>query len=242
MTRKNKGNCNSPLLMPFACCACCRARLTHSPLGKFLLRAGSLAVLGDKGTDAEQWLEKEPWAELPVDSEDWHKRTWATVLDVWLRLIRRNPYADLDVALERISRLRDAQPDFEKNHLAGQEPAHAKAVALELIGLYHLAKAAETLVHYATDNVVDGKYQIHQSLDRHFGQVLAVCEHARMIDLELLGRLLAASAVQMTEERELTHTRRSPSRANSRKGADVYAGPNGVCTGSNGRLGSLIPR
>ena len=173
--------------------------------GKFLLRAGSLAVLGDKGADAEQWLEKEPWAELPVDSENWHKRTWATVLDVWLRLIRKR-YTDLGAVLKRISHLRDDQSDFEKNHLAEQEPAHAKAVALELIGLYHLAKAAEVLVRYMTDDVADGKHQIRQSLDTHFGQVLAVCEHARMIDLELLGRLLAASAMQMTEERGLTHT------------------------------------
>ncbi len=176
--------------------------------GKFLLRAGSLAVLGDKGTDAEQWLEKEPWAELPVDSENWHKRTWATVLDVWLRLIRKR-YTDLGAVLKQISRLRDDQSDFEKKYLIEQEPAHAKAVALELIGLYHLAKAAEILVRYMTDDVVDGKHQIRQSLDTHFGQVLAVCGHARMIDLELLGRLLAASAMQMTEEKGLTHTHRS---------------------------------
>ena len=150
--------------------------------GKFLLRAGILAVLGDKEADAVRWLDKEPWDELPIDSEDWHKRTWATVLDVWLRLIRKR-YTDLGAVLKRISRLRDDQSDFEKNHLAGQEPAHAKAVALELIGLYHLAKAAEVLVRYMTDDVVDGKHQIRQSLDTHFGQVLAVCEHARMIDL-----------------------------------------------------------
>ncbi len=176
--------------------------------GKFLLRAGSLAVLGDKGTDAEQWLEKEPWAELPVDSENWHKRTWATVLDVWLRLIRKR-YTDLGAVLKQISRLRNDQSDFEKKYLVEQEPAHAKAIALELIGLYHLAKAAEILVRYMTDDVVDGKHQIRQSLDTHFGQVLAVCGHARMIDMELLGRLLAASAMQMTEEKGLTHTHRS---------------------------------
>ena len=194
-----------------AFCLLCALPRPVDPLaaGKFLLRAGSLAVLGDKGTDAEQWLEKEPWAELPVDSEDWHKRTWATVLDVWLRLIRRDQYADLDIALERISLLRSAQSDFEKKYLVGQESAHAKAVALELIGLYHLAKAAEILVRYMSDGGVDGKHQIHQSLDTHFGQVLAVCGHARMIDLELLGRLLAASAIQMTEEKGLTHTHRS---------------------------------
>ncbi len=163
--------------------------------GKFLLRAGILAVLGDKEADAVLWLEKEPWDELPVDSEDWHKRTWATVLDVWLRLIRKDRYTDLDVVLKRISRLRDAQSGFEKKYLVGQETAHAKVVALELIGLYHLAKAAEILVHYA----IDGNYQIRRELNTHFRRVLAVCEHARMIDLEILGRLLAASASQMAE-------------------------------------------
>ena len=168
--------------------------------GKFLLRAGILAVLGDKEADAVLWLEKEPWDELPVDSEDWHKRTWATVLDVWLRLIRKDRYTDLDVVLKRTSRLRDAQSGFEKKYLVGQETAHAKVVALELIGLYHLVKAAEILVHYVTDDVVDGNHQIHQDLDKHFDQVLAVCEHARMIDLEVLGRLLAASASQMAEK------------------------------------------
>ena len=163
--------------------------------GKFLLRAGILAVLGDKEADAVLWLEKEPWDELPVDSEDWHKRTWATVLDVWLRLIRKDRYTDLDVVLKRTSRLRDAQSGFERKYLVGQETAHAKVVALELIGLYHLAKAAEILVHYA----IDGNYQIRRELNTHFRQVLAVCEHARMIDLEILGRLLAASASQMAE-------------------------------------------
>ena len=50
--------------------------------------------------------------------------------------------------------------------------------------------------------------RLTQSLDTHFGQVLAVCEHVRMIDLEVLGRLLAASAVQIAQKRELARTRR----------------------------------
>ena len=185
-----------------AFCLLCALPRPADPLdaGKFLLRAGSLAILGDKGTDAELWLEKEPWAELPVDSEDWHKRTWATVLDVWLRLIRKDRSTDLDVVLGLISRLRNAQPDVEKKYLVELESAYTKALALELIGLYHLAKAAEILVHYATDDVMDGNYQIREVLDTHFRQVLAVCEHARIIDLEVLGRLLAASNSQIAEK------------------------------------------
>lgn len=180
--------------------------------GMFLLKAGSLAVLGDKGSDAARWMKEDPWPDLPIDSEDWRRRTWATVLDVWLRLIRKDGWSDRDEVLERISRLRDAQADFEKDHLEAMEPIHAKATALELIGLYHLAKAAEIFAHYMTDGVVDRGYQIRRLLDPHFDRVLAVCEQAQMINLEPLSRLLAASASQMAENSIWTITRAVNSR------------------------------
>ncbi len=180
--------------------------------GKFLLRAGTLAVLGDRGFDAARWLMEQPWPDLPVDSEDWSKRTWATVLDIWLRLIRKNGWSDRDAVLERISYLRAAQSDFEKDYLEGLEPAYAKATALELIGLYHLAKAAEIFAHYMTDGVVEGNYQIHQLLDTHFDRVMAVCEHAQMVDLEPMSRLLAACASQMADNSIWTVTRAVNSR------------------------------
>lgn len=180
--------------------------------GKFLLRAGTLAVLGDMGFDAARWLREQPWSELPVDSEDWSKRTWATVLDIWLRLIRKNGWSDRDAILERISSLRDAQSDFEKDYLEGLEPAYAKATALELIGLYHLAKAAEIFAYYMTDGVVEGNYQIHQLLDTHFDRVMAACEHAQMVDLEPMSRLLAACASQMADNSIWTVTRAVNSR------------------------------
>lgn len=180
--------------------------------GMFLLRAAVLAVLGDKGPDAARWLREEPWSELPLASSDWGERTWATTLDVWLRLIRKDGWADRDAVLERIAGLRDSQASFEKTYLDGQEPARAKATALELIGLYHLAKAAEVFAHYMTDGVVDGKYQIHQLFDMHFDRVLAVCKQAQMVDLEPLSRLLSASASQMAENSIWTVTRAVNSR------------------------------
>ena len=180
--------------------------------GMFLLRAGTLAVLGDKGSDAARWLREESWPELPLESEDWSKRTWATILDIWLRLIRKNGWSDRDAVLERISRLRDSQLSFEKDYLEGQEPAHAKAMALELIGLYHLAKAAEVFAYYMTDGVVDGKYQIHKLLETHFDRVLAVCKQAQMVELEPLTLLLSASASQMADNSIWTVTRAVNSR------------------------------
>ena len=178
----------------------------------FLLRAGALGVLGDKGADAVRYLSDEAWPPLPLDAGDWRARTWATILDVWLRLIRKRGWSDRDAVLEGIVQLRESQAGFERDYLEGQDPETAKAAALELIGLYHLAKAAEVFALYMTDGVVDGKYQIHQLLDMHFDRVLAVCEHARLFDLEPLSRLLAACAAQMAENSIWTVTRAVNSR------------------------------
>lgn len=180
--------------------------------GLFLLKTCSLAVLGDKSPDAARWMREEVWPELPIDSTDWAQRTWGTVIDIWLRLIRKDGWSDRDAVLERIKQLRDSQAEFEKTYLYDQSSEFAKAAALELIGLYHLAKAAEIFAHYITDGVVDGKYQIHQLLDIHFDRALAVCKHVQMIELEPLSRLLAATAAQMADNSIWTVTRAVNSR------------------------------
>lgn len=178
----------------------------------FLLRACALAVLGDKSSDAARWLREEEWAKLPLDSEDWSIRTWATIVDIWLRLIRKRGWGDRDMVLECISSLRDSQASFERNYLEAQDTLHAKSSALELIGLYHLAKAAEVFAYYMTDGVVDGNHQIHQLLDAQFDRVIAVCQQAQMLELEPLARLLAACASQMAENSIWTVTRAVNSR------------------------------
>lgn len=180
--------------------------------GMFSLRAAALAVLGDKGVDAARWLREDEWPALPVDSRDWRERTWATVLDVWLRLIRKKGWEDRDLVLERIAGLRDDQAIFEKTYLDGMEIANAKASALELIGLYHLSKAAEIFAYYMTDGAVEGNHQIHELLDMHFDRAVSVSGRARMVDLDPLSRLLAATASQMAENSVWTVTRAVNSR------------------------------
>lgn len=178
----------------------------------FLLRAGALAVLGDMGADAARWLREHCWPSLPLDSAAWGERTWATILDIWLRLIRKNGWSDRDEVLSRIIQLRQAQSSFEREYLDSLEAVHAKASALELIGLYHLAKAAEVFAIYMTDGVVDGNYQIQQLLDTHFDRIMAVCQHAQMVNLEPLSRLLAAASAQMASNSIWTVTRAVNSR------------------------------
>ena len=177
-----------------------------------LLRASALAVLGEMGADAGRLLRESPWAELPIDSEDWSQRTWATVIDIWLCLIRKRGWADRDTVLERIEALRQSQEQFETNYLGHQDPAYAKSSALELIGLYHLTKAAEIFATYMTDGVVEGNYQIHQLLDTQFDRVFAVCGHARILEMDPLSRLLAACSSKMAENSIWTVTRAVNSR------------------------------
>ncbi|MFP4165143.1 MAG: DEAD/DEAH box helicase [Chitinispirillaceae bacterium] len=172
-----------------------------------LLRISSLAVLGDRGTDASRLLKQLEWPSLPFDSDDWGKRTWSTITDIWLRLIRKEGWDDRDLVLQRVADLRSQQQHYEKSYLDNAGPAYAKGAALELIGLYHLAKAAEIMALFITDGVVDGNYQIRNLLDTHFDRVFAVCNHARMIELEPITRLLRASAAQLVENSIWTVTR-----------------------------------
>ena len=172
-----------------------------------LLRMSTLAVLGERGADAARLLNHIQWPDLPLHSEDWSERTWSTISDVWLRLIRKKGWEDRDCVLERVADLRVHQEQFEKAYLDTLNPTTAKAKALELIGLYHLAKAAEIMALFITDGVVGGNHQVSQLLDIHFDRTLAVCNHVRLIDLEPIARLIKAVATQMIDNSIWTVTR-----------------------------------
>ena len=188
----------------------------HLDAGTHLLRASALAVLGDRGVDAARWLrglsDDNNWPALPIESTDWGVRCRATLTDVWLRLVRKHGWNDRDIVLERVAALRDTQEQFERDYLRSFEPLSAKRSALELIAIYHLAKAAEVLAHFITDGVVDGNYQVQQLLDSHFDRAIATSESARLVELETMTRLLARAAAQMVENSIWTVTRAVNSR------------------------------
>lgn len=184
--------------------------------GTHLLRASVLAVLGDRGADAARWLrsldELQQWPDLPLDTPDWGERCRATLTDVWLRLVRKKGWADRDAVLERVAALRSAQQAFEREYLHTFDPIEAKRSALELIAIYHLAKAADVLAHYITDGVVDGSHQIQPVLDSHFDRAIDACDTAQLIELGPLTRLLARAAQQMVDNALWTVTRAVNSR------------------------------
>lgn len=185
-------------------------------VGEHLLRASVLAVLGDRGADAARWLrtldEAGNWPGLPLDARNWGERCRATITDVWLRLVRKRGWSDRDAVLERVAALRSTQEEFERDYLHTFTPLEAKRSALELIAIYHLAKAADVLAHYITDGVVDGSYHVQPLLDSHFDRAIDACETAQLIELGPSVRLLARAAAQMVDNALWTVTRRVNSR------------------------------
>lgn len=184
--------------------------------GTHLLRASVLAVLGDRGADAARWLrtldEAGHWPALPLEARNWGERCRAALTDVWLRLVRKRGWSDRDAVLERVAALRSAQEEFERDYLHTFTPLEAKRSALELIGIYHLAKAADALAHYITDGVVDGSFQVQPLLDSHFDRAVDACDAAQLVELGPMTRLLARASAQMVDNALWTVTRKVNSR------------------------------
>lgn len=177
-----------------------------------LLRQAALGLLGDKGADAARLLRQSKWRELPLEDVNWDKRTWATIVDTWLRLIRKQGWFDRDLVLERVAALRAHQEIYEKGYLDRLDPHRDAAAAFELIGLYHLAKCAEILALFITDGVVEDNHQVQFMLDAHFDFIRDACSNTQLYVLDPLSRLLAGAARQMVENSIWTVTRAVNSR------------------------------
>lgn len=173
---------------------------------KVCLRLACLGVLGERGTDASRLLKESPWPKLPIDSPSWGERTLATVLDVWLRLIRKDGWKDLDEVQARVISLREQQSNFEAEYLEDHQTS-ARTAAWELVVLYHLAKAAELQAVFTIQGQVDGHFDIRQQLEAQFDRALSACARAELMELDVLTRLLARTAQQLVDNCIWTVTR-----------------------------------
>lgn len=165
---------------------------------KTCLRLACLAVLGERGTDAARMLKETPWPQLPLDSLCWGEWTLATVLDVWLRLIRKDGWDDLDQVQARVLALREQQHTFEPAYLDASETM-VRTAAWELVVLYHLARAAELLAIFSTQGQVDGHFDIREQLEGQFDRALNACSRGELMELDTLARLLAHTAKQLVD-------------------------------------------
>ena len=176
-----------------------------------VLEIACLGVLGDRGADVRRILTEVDLSfnELP---EDWGSRVKLTTLGIWLRLLRKNGWGDLDRVQECVAQLRKDQERGESGFLAQAEKHGDVQPAWALIAGYHLAKAAELLGVYLVQGEVDGSFDIRQQLEAQFDRAKSAAEKGGLIEQENLSRLLARTAQVLVENSLWSVTRAVNSR------------------------------
>ncbi|MYB34804.1 MAG: DEAD/DEAH box helicase [Gammaproteobacteria bacterium] len=166
---------------------------------QWFVRLGCIAVLGERSADFRRIVNDCELPDLPTDSADWGVRVWSSVLDVWLHLLRKKGWDDLDTIQERIVAIREAQKAIEPTFLKEAEARKDASPAWGLMAQYHLAKAAEILGTYIGQGSVDGQYDIHQQLEAQFDRAVIASAHGQLIQMEMLSRILAPAARMMAD-------------------------------------------
>ena len=186
---------------------------SKSPIeaGVELVRLGCLGVLGDRGADVKRLLSEE-FPGLPIDADDWGLRVWASILDVWLRLLRKKGWDDLDAVQERVANLRSYQLEKEPRFLKEAERRQDAGTAWELVFSYHLARAAEILGTYQSQGMVDGHYDVREQLDAQFDRAITVASRVQLMEQETFARLLARMSRTLVDNSIWTVTRAVNSR------------------------------
>ncbi len=167
-----------------------------------LLRAACLGWLADETTLALRLLNDETLDTWPNDADSWLARVERTTVRVWLLLLRKRGWADLDQIDGLLAGVRRDQAASERPFL---EPLReeARGAAWELASHYHLLKSAEVVAEYLATGAVSGeaevrfdpKVRVQSHMDRASSAALA----SGNIRLEELGRLLALVSQQVLD-------------------------------------------
>ncbi|MGW9492979.1 DEAD/DEAH box helicase [Streptomyces prasinus] len=187
--------------------ALARARLPawDSPEARLeLLRTACLGWLADETPLAARLLADVELPSEPRMADDWESRVRRGTADAWLLLLRKRGWDDLDALDQLLLRLRWEQAGLEEPYLsaAGDE---ARPAAWSLTAHYHLLKTAELLAEYlATGALMRGRrpsrhYGVRERVQSHCDRALEAAVASADPDLELLVRLLTATADQIID-------------------------------------------
>lgn len=178
-----------------------------------ILRVACLGVLGDRGADVRRIL-ADVQLPAPAPAGSWGLQVEHTIQDIWLRLLRKQGWQDLDGVQSAVARLRAQQRDGdgEATFLAEAERNKDARPAWELMSQYHLAKAAEILGVYLTQGSADGHFDVRQQIEAQFDRAIATAAKGQLMEHEVRARLLARTAHTLIANSIWTVTRAVNSR------------------------------
>jgi hypothetical protein len=171
-----------------------------------LLHTACYGILADRTPDVSRFLKESTFPQFTIDQSDWCNAVLQSVTVLWLKLLRKNGWEDLDAVLAGVISLRGAQATYEGAYL-GARGDRARSAAWELVATYHLAKAAEILATFSAQGSIFGAFDIREQLQGQFDRSITACERAEIIDLYSTTKLLARTAEQMVANSIWTVTR-----------------------------------
>jgi hypothetical protein len=160
---------------------------------KKMMVLASTAILGDRTADVRRYFKENPWpvpASGGASNGSWAHRLFHGTADAFLRIVRKDGWADIGAVATRIQELRENQKQFEADYLK-QENGLRQTAALELVSFYHLAKAVEVLAMFV------GSGEPATAVDEvefHMVRAMRATDGAGIMELSLLLRWMGAAS------------------------------------------------
>ena len=180
---------------------------------KHVLKLLTYAYLGEKWEDMKRFLLENDriWESYNENETNWDLRLFSTIYIAILHLVRKTSWDDLDKATKFILKLRNEQMIFEEKFIKNIDETYQRGAALEIASLYHLAKSVDLLSNYMMQG---NPPEIIDLLDYHFDAAIDCCQSAKIIELDILLRMLKATFKKMVTNSIWNVTGRINSRVN----------------------------
>lgn len=143
-----------------------------------ILRVAAVAYCSDRWAEFQGWLRDRELGEEPADNagQPWDQRVLSDLGKIWIRLLRKDGWSDLEEVAQIVTQLRADQQDAEQELFDGQE--HDLAVTAKgwrLVALYHWARLSELVATY----LMQGEpADVHTEVDFHFDRAVAAANQA----------------------------------------------------------------
>lgn len=162
----------------------------------YVLRLFAYAYLGETWEGIKRYIQENAsvWETGLDDDSPWDYRLLSSIYRAIIHLGRKESWNDLSKVTDIIAQLRNEQKQFEKEYLDDIEQLGMAGSALQLLALYHLAKAVEmtsTYMGYGTP------HDIEDHLNLHFGKARKCSQGARTAELDVILTMLHAALKKM---------------------------------------------
>ena len=160
-----------------------------------VLKMLAYAYMGEKWEGMQRYLKEHHTMLMSATNSSWDHVLLAGIYKATILMTRKTSYDDIPQSKKIIADLRVRQKSLEEAYLNSIPITSRIKATYQLASLYHLAKSVDLVGEYMLQGTPD---DIDARLDFHFEKALSHSEHAGVIELDILLRLLHATFRKMT--------------------------------------------